>query len=41
MKVGVVLGDKRLRVDNVRENEENDEGSQHYLLEALDAGQDS
>lgn len=30
MKVGVVLGDKRLRVDNVRENEENVEGTQHY-----------
>lgn len=41
MKAGVVLGDKRLHRDNVRENEENVEGSQRYLLEALDAGQES
>lgn len=38
MKVGAVLGDRRLRVDNVRENEETVEGSQLYPLEALDAG---
>lgn len=41
MKVGVVLGDRRLHVDNVRENEETVEGSQLYPLEALDAGQES
>lgn len=41
MKVGVVFGDRRLRVDNVRENEETVEGSQLYPLEALDAGQES
>lgn len=41
MKVSVVLGDKRLHVDNVRGNEKNAEGSQHYLLEVLDAGQES
>lgn len=43
MKVDVVLGDNKLHTDNVEENEENVEGSQHYLLVvlALVPGQES